>query len=219
MGSSEPKQVDVGTGEYAAADQRYLGDEQGGPIMDSFPADVVTYRIAITPPRPTFSTRNPIPECLSELTAIAGWGATCGCRLQHEGAAAKARVDASAVVQPCPTRLNKRRAAGLIVRPMQKSRSDCDTADRSPRGRLRLWTAGDLWTAISTPQFSARPPAPTSHPILDRSRSGSSGWIPRRQSSSRRCCSVRSPIPLLHRFARDRCSRAECAWLRTGAVR
>lgn len=30
-------------------------------MMDSFPTDVVTYRIAITPPpRPTFSTRNPI---------------------------------------------------------------------------------------------------------------------------------------------------------------
>ena len=35
--------------EYAAAARRYLGDEQGRAIVDSFPPDVVTFRIAVTP--------------------------------------------------------------------------------------------------------------------------------------------------------------------------
>lgn len=66
-------------------------------MMDSFPTDVVTYRIAITPhlgQHSRLETR--FPECLSGLTAIAGWGAACGRRLQHEGAATNARVNASA---------------------------------------------------------------------------------------------------------------------------
>lgn len=43
---------------------------------------------------------------------------------------------------------------------------------------------GDLDTTVL-----GQTTGPTSHPILHRLRSGSSGWIPRRRSYSRRCCS------------------------------
>ena len=79
MGSSEPKQVDVGTGEYAAAAQRYLGDEQGGPIMDSFPADVVTYRIAITPTSANILDSKPDSRVPFRADSISWLG--CGVRL------------------------------------------------------------------------------------------------------------------------------------------
>jgi Pyridoxamine 5'-phosphate oxidase len=48
-GVASVKQVNGVPAEYAAAARRYLGDEQGGAIVDSFPLDVVTYRIAVTP--------------------------------------------------------------------------------------------------------------------------------------------------------------------------
>ena len=48
-GVASVKQVNGVPAEYAAAARRYMGDEQGGAMVDSVPVDVVTYRIAVTP--------------------------------------------------------------------------------------------------------------------------------------------------------------------------